>query len=91
MTPQTNGKGDAVHFSYETNTVTAHCKMGGKVNAESELGLRLVSGGLTEWWTECVLFVQMSPDGKRVVEVREFVHSAKAEELQKRVSGVLSD
>jgi hypothetical protein len=91
MTPQSNGRGDTVHFSKETNTVTAHCKMGGKVNAESEMGRKLIASGLTEWWTECVLFVQMSPDGERIVEVREFVHSAKAEELQKRLSGVLSD
>lgn len=91
MTPQPNGKGDAVHFSKETNTVTAHCKMGGKVNSDSPMGQRLIASGLTEWWTECVLFAQMSPDGKRIVEVREFVDSAKAEELQKRLSGVLSD
>ena len=91
MTPQPNGKGDTVHLSRETNTVTAHCKMGGKVNAESPMGQKLIASGLTEWWTECVLFVQMSSDGKRIVEIREFVHSAKAEELQRRLSGVLSD
>jgi hypothetical protein len=91
MTPEDNGNGDAVHFSKETNTVTAHCKMGGKVNAGSPMGQKLVASGLTEWWTECVLFVRMSPDGKRVMEVREFVDSAKADELQKRLSGVLGD
>ncbi|KAF1361143.1 hypothetical protein EJ07DRAFT_91564, partial [Lizonia empirigonia] len=84
MIPQPNGKGDAVHFSKETSTVTAHCKMGGKINAETSMGQRLIASGLTEWWTECVLFVQMSSDGKRIVEVREFVDSAKAEELQNR-------
>ncbi|KAF9694085.1 hypothetical protein EKO04_007880 [Ascochyta lentis] len=91
MTPQPNGNGDAVHYSKETNTVTAHCKMGGKVNAESTMGQKLIASGFAEWWTECVLFVQMSPDGKRIVEIREFVHSAKAEELQERLSGVLND
>lgn len=88
MIPQANGNGDAVHFSRETNTVIAHCKMGGKVDVESEMGAKL---GLSEWWTECVLFVTMSEDGKRIVEVREFVNSAKADELQRRLSGVLSD
>ncbi|KAJ4361380.1 hypothetical protein N0V95_001891 [Ascochyta clinopodiicola] len=91
MTPQSNGNGDAVHYSKETNTVTAHCRMGGKVDAESPMGQKLIASGLSEWWTECVLFVQMSPDGKRIVEVREFVHSAKAEELQERLSGVLGN
>lgn len=91
MTPQPNGKDDAVHFSKETSTVTAHCKMGGRINAESPMGQKLVASGLTEWWTECVLFVRMSADGKRIVEIREFVHSAKAEELQQRLSGVLGD
>lgn len=88
MTPQPNKERNPVHLSLETNTVTAHCKMGGK---ESELGQKLIASGLTEWWTECVLLVQMNPNGKRIIEVREFVHSAKAEELQQRLSGVLSN
>lgn len=79
-----------VHFSKETNTVIAHCEMGGKVNGASEKGKMLIDGGVTDWWTECVLFVRMTPDGKRIVEVKEFVNSAKAEELQKRLSGILS-
>jgi hypothetical protein len=79
--------GDAVHFSAETNTVIAHCKMGGKVNTESEMGAKL---GLNEWWTESVLFVRMSEDGKKVEEVGEFVNSAKAEEMQRRLGNVLS-
>jgi hypothetical protein len=33
----------------------------------------------------------MTEDGRRIIEVREFVDSAKAEELQKKLSGVLSD
>jgi hypothetical protein len=88
MIPQTNRIGNAVHFSKETDTVIAHCKMGGRVNGESEMGAKLVQSGLEEWWTECVLFVRMSGDGKRVVEVREFVNSARAEELKRRLTGV---
>lgn len=91
MTPQLNQKGDSIHLSLETDTVTARCKMGEKVNAESEMGQKLDASGLTERWTECVLFVQMNPDVKRIVEVQEFVRSEKAEELQQRLSGVLSD
>jgi hypothetical protein len=80
-----------VHFSKETDTVIAHCKMGGKVNGASDKGKILINGGLKEWWTECVLFVKMSPDGKKIIELKEFVNSAKAEELQRRLSGILSD
>jgi hypothetical protein len=90
MIPQTNGEGEAVHFSKETNSVVAHCMMGGKVNEDSEKGRQLVDAGYEEWWTECVLFVRLSEDGQTVEEVREFVDSKKAEELQKRLSGVLS-
>ena len=85
MAPQAPG----VHYSEDTGYCVAHCKMGGKVNGQSENGKKLIEQGLPEWWTECVLFVKISADGKRVVEVREFVDSAKAEELRKRLSGVL--
>jgi hypothetical protein len=88
MIPQDNANGDAVHFSKETNTVIAHCKMGGKVNTESEMGAKLEC---SEWWTECVLFVRLSADGKRVEEVREFVDSAKAEEMRRRLGNVLGE
>ena len=87
MIPQENRHGNIIHFLEETNTVIAHCKMGGKVNPESEGGAKLLESGITDWWTECVLFVQLTKDGKRVVGVKEFVDSAKAEELQQRLSG----
>ncbi|KAF2035244.1 hypothetical protein EK21DRAFT_84864 [Setomelanomma holmii] len=64
MIPQANRTGDLIYFSPGTNTVIAHCKMGGKVNRESEMGAKL---GLEKWWTECVLLVRMSADGKKVV------------------------
>lgn len=91
MIPQPVTGPNSVHFCKETNTVIAHCKMGGKVNGAKEPGSKLVEQGVTEWWTECVLMVRMSEDGKRIVEVREFVHSAKAKELKKRIMGVLTD
>lgn len=90
MTPHANSEGNAVHFSKETNTVVAHCTMGGKVNGDSKMGRQLVEAGYEEWWTECVLFVRLTADGRKVEEVREFVDSKKAEELQIRLSGVLS-
>jgi hypothetical protein len=88
MIPQSNASGDTVHFCRETNTVVAHCTMGGEIDTESEMGAKL---GLTEWWTECVLFVRMSDDGKRIDEVREFVDSKKAAELEVRLGNVLSE
>jgi hypothetical protein len=90
MIPQGNGEGESVHFSRDTNTVVAHCKMGGKVNGDSDKGRLLIEAGYDEWWTECVLSVRLSEDGLRVEEVREFVDSKKAQELQSRLSGVLS-
>ncbi|KAF2824360.1 hypothetical protein CC86DRAFT_371713 [Ophiobolus disseminans] len=92
IVPHANPNGDAVHFSPETNTVIAHCNMGGKINAASEMGAKLVASELTEWRTEGILFVRMTPDGRQVVEVREFVDSAKAEELQRVLGeGIMRD
>ncbi|KAG9192520.1 hypothetical protein G6011_11254 [Alternaria panax] len=81
--------GKAVHFSKKTNTVVAHCKMGGEVDADHELGAELAESHITEWWTEGVLFVRLSEDGKRVESVREFMHSKKAEELHIRLHGAV--
>ncbi|KAF2704285.1 hypothetical protein K504DRAFT_462852 [Pleomassaria siparia CBS 279.74] len=91
MIPQRSGRDESVHLCKETNTVIAHCKMGGKVNGSSDKGKILVEGGIREWWTECVLFVRMDEGGTRVVEVREFVNSARAEELKKRLDGIFED
>lgn len=45
--PKSHRKRDAVHLSLVTNTVTAHCKMGGKLDNESEPGEKPVASGLT--------------------------------------------
>jgi hypothetical protein len=90
--PEDDGYGGkAVHFSRDTNTVVAHVKMGGKINEESELGAKMASAHIEDWWTEGVFFVKLSEDGKKVEGVREFMHSKKAEELQIRLDGVLSE
>ncbi|EMD63130.1 hypothetical protein COCSADRAFT_182405 [Bipolaris sorokiniana ND90Pr] len=92
VTPQDDGYGGpAVHFSRDTDTVVAHCRMGGKINNEGDRGRALEESGITEWWTEAVLFVKMSKDGRRVEGVREFMHSKKAEELQMRLETVLGE
>jgi hypothetical protein len=90
--PEDDGHGGkAVHFSRDTDTVVAHCKMGGTINAESEMGAKMAAAHITEWWVESVLFVKLSKDGKRVEGVREFMHSKKAEEMQIRLDGILSE
>jgi chloramphenicol 3-O-phosphotransferase len=88
MLPQSQGPQGNVHFCKKSNTVIAHCRMGRIVNGQSEKGRILIEQGLQEWSTECVLFVRMDVEGKRVVEVKEFVNSAKAKELQKRSEGL---
>ncbi|KAF2746384.1 hypothetical protein M011DRAFT_478360 [Sporormia fimetaria CBS 119925] len=77
-----------VFVDKERNTVIAHCRMGGEVNRESEKGKILVGQGITEWWNECVLFVEMDEAGRMVKGVREFVDSRKAGELMQRLSGI---
>ena len=90
--PEDDGYGaPAVHFSRDTDTVVAHCRMGGQVDGQSDGGRRLLECGITEWWTEAVLFVKMSKDGRRVEGVREFMHSKKAEELQRRLDSTLGE
>lgn len=90
--PEDDGYGgQAVHFCRDTNTVVAHCLMGGMVDGEGETGSKLVESGITEWWTEAVLFVKMSGDGRKVEGVREFMHSRKAEELQIRLDRLLDE
>jgi hypothetical protein len=78
------------HFDPTTNTVIAWCKMGGRVNGQSEKGAKLVEQGVDEWWTECVIFVRMDAEGRKIEGVREFVHAGKAMELRRRLEGVLN-
>ena len=89
MIPQPLQNSDSIHLCKRTNTVISHCKMGGKINLESEKGRLLMEQGIVEWWTECVLFVRMDDEGRKILEIREFVNSSKAEELKRRLAGVL--
>lgn len=89
MMPLLRGGREDVHFCKDTKTVIAHCKMGGPVDQKSENGAKLVAQGVTEWWLECVMFVEMDHEGKRVVGIREFVDAAKSAELKNRLTGML--
>jgi hypothetical protein len=89
MIPQPEGSPSSINFSPDTNTVIAHCKMGGKLNSNSPNGAKLISQGYNEWWNECVIFVQMDSSGSKIEEVREFLHSAKAQELKDILMGIL--
>ncbi|KAI1758654.1 hypothetical protein GGR53DRAFT_516356 [Hypoxylon sp. FL1150] len=44
----------------------------------------LLKGGAGEWKNECVMLIQLSPDGAHVVRVTEFVDSAKAMEMARK-------
>jgi hypothetical protein len=56
------------------NTVIAHCRMIGELH---ELGL---------WENECVMWMQTSTDGTKIVEMREFVDSARARVLKEKLT-----
>ncbi|KAI1073562.1 hypothetical protein F5B20DRAFT_597389 [Whalleya microplaca] len=43
-----------------------------------------LKGGGGEWANECVMMIQLSHDGTKVVEVKEFVDSAKALEMARK-------
>ncbi|RYP89355.1 hypothetical protein DL769_000110 [Monosporascus sp. CRB-8-3] len=40
--------------------------------------------GSGKWKNECVMIIQLSPDGTKVLEIQEFVDSAKALEMRKK-------
>ncbi|KAI2778780.1 hypothetical protein F4815DRAFT_231966 [Daldinia loculata] len=44
----------------------------------------MLKGGAGEWINECVMIIQLSPDGTRVSRVTEFVDSAKALEMARK-------
>jgi hypothetical protein len=61
----------------ERNVVVAYCKMIGQLN------------GLGSWENECVLFLQISDDGTKIVELKEFVDSARARLLREKLTAKL--
>ncbi|OTB04798.1 hypothetical protein M426DRAFT_22422 [Hypoxylon sp. CI-4A] len=55
------------------NTTVVHARMQG-----------ILKGGAGEWINECVMIIQLSPDGTQVKSVTEFVDSAKALEMARK-------
>jgi len=51
----------------------AHCRMEGQLKA-----------GAGEWVNECVMIIQLSGDGEEIVDIKEFVDSAKAMEMWRK-------
>jgi ketosteroid isomerase-like protein len=64
----------AVYEDIARNIVVAHCKMIAELH---ELG---------PWENECVMWMQMSDDGTKIVEMREFVDSARARMLKEKLT-----
>jgi ketosteroid isomerase-like protein len=63
-----------VYEDVARNIVIAHCKMIGQLHA------------LGPWENECVMWMQMSNDGTKIVEMREFVDSARAGLLREKLT-----
>ncbi|KAI1747879.1 hypothetical protein F4782DRAFT_534943 [Xylaria castorea] len=55
----------------------------GVVAIEADM-LGTLKGGRGEWRNECVMMVRLSEDGLKVLDVREFVDSAKAMEMTRK-------
>ncbi|KAI0834522.1 hypothetical protein F5Y06DRAFT_156443 [Hypoxylon sp. FL0890] len=55
------------------NVAVVHARMQG-----------VLKGGAGEWINECVMMIQLTPDGTQVVGVTEFVDSAKALEMARK-------
>jgi hypothetical protein len=60
------------------NAVFAHCKMIAELNA------------LGPWENECVMWMQMSSDGTKIVEMKEFVDSSKARLLKEKLTAEMN-
>ena len=56
------------------NVVIAHCRMIGELNS------------LGPWENECVMWMKMSNDGTKIIEMREFVDSARALLLKEKLT-----
>lgn len=65
----------AVFEDSERNAVVVSARMQGTLK-----------GGKGEWRNECVMMVTLSEDGTKVLEVQEFVDSAKALEMRAKMA-----
>lgn len=65
----------AVFEDSERNAVVVSARMQGTLK-----------GGKGEWRNECVMMITLSDDGTRIVEVHEFVDSAKALEMRAKMA-----
>ncbi|KAF2429112.1 hypothetical protein EJ08DRAFT_591406 [Tothia fuscella] len=61
------------------NVVVAHCKMVGELH------------GLGHWENECMIWCKMAQDGGSIVEMREFVDSARARLLKEKLMGMMEE
>ncbi|KAK3315903.1 hypothetical protein B0H66DRAFT_479101 [Apodospora peruviana] len=64
---------ESIYEDEARGAVVVHARMEGTMKS---------NGG--EWRNECIMLVKLSADGNQVVEIKEFVDSAKAVEMKKR-------
>ena len=57
------------------NAVVVYAKMTGELTRD-----------MGPWTNECIMLMRFTDDGKKVVELREFVDSAKAKEMREKMA-----
>lgn len=65
----------AVYEDENENAVVVHAKMDGELN----------KGPGGRWENECIMLLRMNEDGTKIIEIKEFVDSAKAKEMRNKV------
>ncbi|GAB7355768.1 hypothetical protein MBLNU459_g6453t1 [Dothideomycetes sp. NU459] len=65
----------AVYEDESANAVIIHAKMDGDLN----------KGPGGKWENECIMLLRMNEDGTKIIEIKEFVDSAKAQEMRRKV------
>lgn len=63
----------SMHEDKESNVAVVHARMQGTMKQ-----------GAMEWRNECIMIVRLSADGNKVVEISEFVDSAKAQQMRQK-------
>lgn len=86
---------DEMYFDEDSKTVTIHARMEGVWKSEPGMtsastakkgkrGQGELEGDAGKWNNECVMIVRLTRDGTQVLEITEFVDSAKAMEMRAR-------
>ncbi|CAD0108923.1 unnamed protein product [Aureobasidium uvarum] len=64
-----------IYEDEDNNAVVIHAMMDGQLNKP----------GMGPWKNECIMLLRFTPDGSKIIQIREFVDSAKAMEMRNKV------